>query len=260
MTGFSETLRDWRRQRRMSQLSLALEADVSARHIAFLETGRARPSRRMVMHLAEVLALPHGARNAMLGSAGYAPHYPEMPLDGAEMTALSGALARTIGRHDPYPGLVLDRLWRIVALNAAALRLLAPIGLGQGGSLLDALATPGAGAAAIENWGEVGHHTMLRLRSESRRAGGIPELDAAVRALAADPAVAAWAPPDRPRAVLPTVFRAGPVRLSLFSVFAEFGTAEEVRVSDMRIELMFPADAATRALLERAPGPGGAAG
>jgi transcriptional regulator with XRE-family HTH domain len=249
MPDFAQTLRTWRQTRRLSQLALSGEAGVSARHLAFLETGRARPSRGMVLRLAEALAMPRGARNGLLTAAGFAEHFPAHPLDAAEMDRVRRAMDWTIQRHDPWPALVMDRLWRIVALNRVAARLFAPMRIGPGASLLETLAARPGPADFIENWPEVGHHTLLRLRAESARAGGNPALDRAAAALAADPAVAAWTPDRPPGAVIPTVYRAGSLRLALFSTYAQFGSAEEVALEDMKIELMFPADAAAEAAL-----------
>jgi transcriptional regulator with XRE-family HTH domain len=248
MTDFAQSLRRWRRARRMSQLDLSAEAEVSSRHIAFLETGRARPSRAMVLRLAEVLEVPRAERNGLLNAAGFAPHYPDLGLDADEMTRVRAAMDWTIRRHAPYPAVVMDRLWRLVALNAPARRLFGGFGLTEGASLLDTMASPLA-AQAIENWGEVGHHTLRRLRAESARAGGIAEIDAAAAAMAQDPAIAAFVPPERPVAVVPTIYRAGDLRLSLFSTYAQFGAAEDAGLADLKIELMFPADAESEAVL-----------
>ncbi len=249
MRDYASVLKDWRQTRRLSQMALALEAGVSARHIAFIETRRARPSREMVLRLADVLEVPRPERNAMLGAAGFAPHYPALPLDDAAMAPVRAAMDWTISRHAPYPAVVMDRLWRLIALNDPAQLLFAPTGLGAGDSLLDAMAEGGL-AHFVENWDEVGHHTMLRLRAESARAGGIAALDRAAAALARDPAIAGFTQVENPGAVLPTIYRAGDLRLSLFSTYAQFGTAEEVALSEMKIELMFPADVATRTILE----------
>src|SRR5690242_6319961 len=110
-------LRDWRQRRRLSQLDLALDAGVSARHLSFVETGRSRPSAQMVLHLAEHLDVPLRERNAMLLAAGYAPAYGERPLDADEMTPVREALQRVLDAHDPYPAAVVDRRWDLVASN-----------------------------------------------------------------------------------------------------------------------------------------------
>ncbi|MDP3196550.1 helix-turn-helix domain-containing protein [Tabrizicola sp.] len=250
MHDFPTALRHWRRTRRLSQLDLASEAEVSPRHLAFLETGRSRPSRGMVLRLAGVMALPRGDQNGLLAAAGFAPQFPVLPLEAEEMAQVRAAMVWMIDRHAPYPALILDRLWRIVALNPPAERLFGPAGFAKGASLLDALADPAVFAGLIENWVEVGHHTALRLKAESARAGGIAALDRAVAALLAYPAIAAHQPRATGRAILPTVYRMGDHRLALVSTYAQFGAAEEVALSDMKIELMFPADPETRAALE----------
>ena len=249
MSDFPAVLKDWRHRRRLSQLALASEAEVSPRHLAFLETGRARPSRGMVLRLSAVLGLPRGDQNAMLTAAGFAPQFPALPLDAAEMARVRAAMDWTISRHAPYPAGILDRLWRIVALNGPAQALFGAAGFREGASLLDAMAEPEVFAALIENWVEVGHHTALRLRAESARAGGIAELDRAAAALLARPEIAGFQPKASGRAVLPTVYRLGGQRLALISTYAQFGSAEEVGLSDLKIELMFPADAAAEAAL-----------
>jgi transcriptional regulator with XRE-family HTH domain len=249
MNDFPLALKGWRQVRRLSQLALATEAEVSPRHLAFLETGRARPSRGMVLRLSDVLGLPHHDQNALLTAAGFSAQFPALPLQAAEMARVREAMDWTITRHAPYPALILDRLWRIVALNDPAARLFGPVGLAEGVSLLDALADPAVFAGLIENWVEVGHLTALRLRAESARAGGIAALDRAVAALLSHPEIAVFQPKSSGRAVLPTIYRLGGARLSLFSTYAQFGSAEEVGLSDMKIELMFPADMAAKAIL-----------
>jgi transcriptional regulator with XRE-family HTH domain len=248
MHDFPTALRHWRRTRRLSQLDLASEADVSPRHLAFLETGRARPSRGMVLRLAEVMGLPRGDQTGLLTAAGFSPQFPTLPLAAEEMAQVRAAMGWMIDRHAPYPALILDRLWRIVALNAPAARLFGPAGLAAGISLLDALSDPVALAGLIENWIEVGHHSARRLKAESARAGGIAALDRAAAALLANPEIAAHQPRATGRAILPTVYRLGDRRLAMFSTYAQFGAAEEVALSDMKIELMFPADAEAEAV------------
>jgi transcriptional regulator with XRE-family HTH domain len=249
MQDFPTALRHWRRARRLSQLDLASEAAVSPRHLAFLETGRSRPSRGMVLRLAEVMGLPRGEQNGLLAAAGFAPQFPVLPLCAEEMAQVRTAMGWMIERHAPYPALILDRLWRIVALNGPAARLFGPAGFAEGASLLDAMADPALFAGLIENWVEVGHHTALRLKAESARAGGIAVLDRAVAALLANPEIAAHQPRASGRAILPTVYRLGGQRLAMVSTYAQFGAAEEVALSDMKIELMFPADAEAEAAL-----------
>lgn len=252
MHDFPAALRHWRRTRRLSQLDLASEAEVSPRHLAFLETGRSRPSRGMVLRLGGVMGLPHGDQNGLLAAAGFAPQFPVLPLAAEEMAQVRAAMGWMIDRHAPYPALILDRLWRIVDLNTPATTLFGQVGFGAGVSLLDALSDMSVFPRLIENWVEVGHHTALRLKAESARAGGIDALDRAVATLMADPQIAAHQPRAVGRAILPTVYRLGDRRLAMFSTYAQFGAAEEVALSDIKVELMFPADAMAEAFLAKA--------
>jgi transcriptional regulator with XRE-family HTH domain len=251
MRDFPQALKDWRHARRLSQLQLATEAEVSPRHLAFLESGRSRPSRAMVLRLAEVLGLPRAEQNTILTAAGFSLQFPQLGLDASEMAQVRLAMDWTITRHAPYPGLIMDRLWRIVAMNTPAERMFGPAGFTVGASLLEALQDVSVFSSLIENWVEVGHSTLLRLRSESARAGGIAELDRAAARLAADPQIAGFQSRVSRSVVTPTVYRTGDARLALFSTYAQFGSAEEVSLADMKIELMFPADEATKTFLIR---------
>ncbi|WP_421704203.1 helix-turn-helix domain-containing protein [Aliiroseovarius sp.] len=254
MTHFSQSLRHWRKLRRFSQLSLASEAGVSARHLSFLESERARPSRDMVVTLCEALDVPNVSRNQLLEQAGFAPLYPVSRFDSAHLAPAREGLIRILDRHDPYPGILLDREWRIVRLNRMARMLFSMSGLGEGDSTLRLLESPGVMAAMIENWPEVGHHMMQRLRSESRAAGGIAALDHAVRLLERDPDVSGYAPDGPLPPMISTIYRAGDLRLNLFSTFLQIGGAEDLVLTDLKIELMMPADDASKAWLDVAFG------
>lgn len=244
MTAFPSLLRDWRKTRRFSQLDLALEAEVSARHLSFLETGRSRPSRAMIQRLADVLQLPLDAHNRLLTAAGYAPRFPSTPLTEAAMAPVTQAVRWMLDRHAPYPALALNRLWTIKMLNAPAATLFAGFGLKDGDSLLDLTTSP-IMPQVVENWPEVAYHSAARLRAESASAGGIAELDAAAALLAAQ----ADQTITTPGPTIPTVFRFGDTRLSLFGTIAQFTTVADETLSDLRIELFFPADPQTEAAL-----------
>lgn len=238
MTPYTDLLKEWRKRRRMSQLDLAVEAGVSARHISFLETGRSRPSPEMIVHLSEVMEVPVDSRNQMMRAVGFAPRYAATPLDDAAMAPIRDAVEWTLQRHAPYPGMALDRLWRIVRLNGPAAMLFAPLGLAEGQSLLELITNP-VMADVVENWPEVAHYTMLRLRAESAAAGGLPELEAAVKALAAY----ANAPKDAIAGPsIPTVYRFAGQRLSMFGTIAQFSTVADETLDDLKVELFFPAD------------------
>lgn len=253
---FGSALKQWRAQRRMSQLDLGLAADVSARHISFLETGRARPSREMVLQLGETLSMPRTARNALLNAAGYATLFRSRPLDSADMTPVLDAVEWTISRHEPYPALVLDRHWNLVMANRPAQAMAAAFGIAPGDSLLDALADPAVAKELFENWPEVARHTLTRLRTESAHLGGDPVLDAAADRIAADPDLGAHEQQGELPPFVPARYRAGGAVLSFMSTIAQFGTAEDIALADLRIELLFPADEATRQALLAAQGGG----
>lgn len=238
MTHYSDLLKQWRKQRRMSQLGLAVEAGVSARHISFLETGRSRPSPDMIVHLSEVLNVPVDARNQMMRATGFMPRYSATPLDDAAMAPIREAVSWTLDRHAPYPGLALDRLWRVIQLNAPAAKLFALLGVSKGESLLDLVTNPMM-PDLVENWPEVAHHTMLRLRAESAAAGGIPALETAIQSLSKH---AQTLSDTSTGPTVPTVYRFGDQRLSLFGTIAQFSSVNDETLDDLRLELFFPAD------------------
>lgn len=253
MTSFSEALKDWRARRRFSQLELAMEADVSARHLAFLETGRARPSPAMIGRLAEALQIPLHERNHLLTLAGFAARYPGRPWNDPDMAPVRAAVGRILSQHAPFPGIAIDRLWNVRLMNDPARSLFGAMGLDEGASLLD-LMTSGRLAPFIGNWPDVAHHAAQRLRIESAAQGGLVRLEHAADILAAVPGAAG----GRPGPVLPTIIRAGDRQVSLFAIIAQFGTPEDLLLEDMRIELFFPADAASgevlHAIAPAAPG------
>ncbi|MBO9464745.1 helix-turn-helix domain-containing protein [Tropicibacter sp. R15_0] len=251
MSNFGQELKTWRTTRRLSQLALATDSGISARHLSFLETGRARPSRGMILRLTDCLNIPRPARNHMLVAAGFAPAYPEIKRDAEMLAPFSQAIDRMLEKHAPYPASVMDREWCILQMNAPAQLLFGGVGLQVGQSLIDILLETNIGPEVVENWPEFGHHILMRLRAESAEAGGLASLDKAAQILADDPAIASYEPPIPLPAVTPTRFRAGPTTLSLFSTFAQFGSAEEVTLSDLKIELLFPCDEATRLFLEQ---------
>ena len=245
MTEFAQSLRTWRQARRFSQLDLALEAEVSARHISFLETGRARPSRDMIARLGDALHLPLSAQNTLLTHAGFAAMYTTSRWEDAAMAPIRAAIDHTLKAHAPYPAMALDRLWRIVRMNRPAEQLYGMLGMHEGASLLELMVSP-ALPQVIENWGEVAHHSAQRLRTESAAQGGVAELDEVARYLAKVPHDA----PPGTTPVIPAILNTGTMRLSLFGTIAQFGTPEDVTLDAMKIELFFPADAESKAVLE----------
>ena len=240
MADFPKALKEWRKTRRFSQLELASEANVSARHIAFLETGRARPSPAMIARLGDALGIPLAARNHMLTLAGFAARYPGRHWDADEMAPVRAAVEHTLARHAPYPAIAVDRLWSVIHMNRPAQALFGELGIIVGGSLLDLMISDDL-PPRIENWPEVAHRVAQRLRTESAAQGGVLRFDHAAAKLAATPG------PGETNIgpVVPTIYRSGTTRLSLFAIIAQFGTPEDLTIDDLKIELFFPADAET---------------
>lgn len=246
---FAAALRRYRRARRMSQLDLALECGVSARHLSFLESGRAQPSRDMVLHLAEGLTLTRGAANALMHAAGFAPVYPASPLDSAALGPLRAVLEEMMARHAPNPVLLCDRHWTILDANASARALLSALHDGAGAmNIIRMLTGSPMASAAIANYAEVLHEMAERIELEALEAAGDPVLDDLAEALRA--ACARHPAPPRPRRPLVPVTLNSPAGpLSFLSAVTHFGTSEDVTVRDLRLEFLFPADDATRAAM-----------
>lgn len=245
---FGALLKSWRGQRRMSQLDLGLAANVSARHISFLETGRAKPSKSMVLQLSETLAVPRAIRNVLLNAAGFAQAYRARDIGEKEMAYVRAAMDWTLERHNPFPAIAFDKHWRLVRANATATMLLSGMDVAEGDSLLDAFAE-GRFAEAIENWAEVARHLVARLRTESTHLGGDEILDRGAdrltEALGDDKTDYEGTMP----AVIPARYSTQGMTLSFFSTISQFGSAEDIALADLKIELMFPADDFTREAL-----------
>jgi len=241
---FGLTLRDWRQRRRYSQLSLGLEADISARHICFLENGKSNPSREVIGKLCDALDVPRADRNTFLSTAGYAPAFEARDWDSNELSAVRAATDYMLKSHDPFPGFALNRHWQIMRMNNAGQLLLGTIGLGIGSSLLDSLTENSLISDSIINLDEVRAHMRARLQTESNRYGGDPILEAARAKLTHETAPAGLNP-----AVIPIEFSVGDLSLSLFSVLAHFSSTEDIAIADMKIELLFPTDSQTEETL-----------
>jgi transcriptional regulator with XRE-family HTH domain len=248
-SGVGDLLRAWRLRRRMSQLDLACEAEVSTRHLSYVETGRARPSRGFVLHVAEHLEIPLRARNDLLVAAGYAPVYGEAPLDSPEMAPVRQALDLVLGHHDPYPAIVVDRLWNLVDANDGAALLLEevdPAFLERPINVLRLSLHPDGMAPRVEDFASLSGHLLGRLRRQVELTGD-EELGALYDELAALPGVATAEPWDEhPGVVLAFRFRSSRGLLSFFTTAATFGTAADVTLAELTVEQFFPADEATR--------------
>ena len=251
-------LRSWREARRLSQLALADQAEVSTRHLSCVEPGRARPSRAFVLHLAEHLDVPLRARNELLVAAGFSPEYGHTDLDAPEMAPVRDALDLVLTHAEPYPALVVDRHWDLVRANAGLALLLDgvdPAMLVPPVNVLRVSLHPDGLAGRLEDVEAYAAHALSLLRREASLLGD-PVLEALHDELAAHhPAAGRGAPPtDRPGPVLPLVLRTPAGRLSFLTTAARFGTAADVTLAELTIESFFPADAETARLVGGATG------
>jgi transcriptional regulator with XRE-family HTH domain len=242
-------LREWRERRRLSQLDLALGAGVSARHLSFIETGRSRPSAEMVMQLAEHLDVPLRDRNGLLLAAGYAPAYGQRGLDEPEMGPVRDAIERVLRGHEPYPAVVVDRHWGLVAGNAAVPLLTAGVAehlLEPPVNVLRLSLHPEGMAPRIVNLGEWRAHLLDRLGRQAV-ASGDPALFALHDELADYPGGGGGHSADLEAGAIavPLRVRTDAGELSFISTAATFGTALDVTVSELSIESFFPADEQT---------------
>ena len=250
-------LRSWRQRRRLSQLDLACEAEVSARHLSFLETGRARPSREMVLRLAEQLEVPLRARNELLVAAGFAPVYGERRLDDPDMAAVRTGLDLVLAAYAPFPAVVVDRGWQLVAANAGVPLLTEgadPALLEPPVNVLRLSLHPRGMAPRIRNLAQWRTHVLHRLAREARLTGDatLTALHAELSALpgGTDPrtpdGIPNGIPNDIPNGIaVPLRIRAGDAELCFLSTVTTFGTAVDVTAAEVSIEAFLPADART---------------
>jgi transcriptional regulator with XRE-family HTH domain len=248
-------LREWRQRRRLSQLDFSMEAEISSKHLSFIETGRSQPSREMLLHLAELLEVPLREQNAMLMAAGFAPKFSERPLGDPALQSARAAVDLVLKGHEPYPAIAVDRRWTMVASNAAVAGLLAgidPVMLKPPLNVMRLSLHPDGLASRIVNLAEWRSHLFARLRKQIAVSG-----DAVLIELLAElgeyPAPASHPAFEdsgaEPAFVVP--FRlATPVGvLSFISTITVFGTPVDVTLAELAIESFFPADAVTAAIL-----------
>jgi transcriptional regulator with XRE-family HTH domain len=242
-------LRDWRTTRNKSQLSLALQANVSARHVSFIETGRAKPSRDMVLMLADALDVPLRERNVLLDAAGFAPAYRESAIDAPQLEPVRRAIDWLLKQQEPHPAVVMDRHWNIVRTNDGAVRLFSRLidlsAVAQPANVLRLMLDPAAIRPFISNWDEVARALLARVAREA--VGGVPDpqLRALLDELHAYPGVPPHARADQERALLPIVpvrFRKDRFAADYFSTVTTLGTPQDVTAQELRIESFFPAE------------------
>ncbi|MET3665338.1 helix-turn-helix domain-containing protein [Caulobacter sp. 1776] len=242
-----ERLRDWRRKRRLSQLDLALDAEISTRHLSFLETGRATPSRDMVLRLAECLEVPLRERNALMLAAGYAPVFPDRAFDDPSLATVRAAVEAVLHAHMPFPALAIDRRWIMLSSNAA----LAPLLAGVSPKLLDGPVNvlrvslhPEGVAPRIANLAEWRGHILSRLRRQLADSGDA-ELADLIKELSAYPGGEAHPRAGEGLIAAPLRLNTPDGELSFLSATMTFGSPLDVMVSELAIETFLPVDAAT---------------
>jgi transcriptional regulator with XRE-family HTH domain len=256
-TTVGDHLREWRKRRRMSQLDLAVDAEISTRHLSFVESGRAQPSREMLLHLAERLDVPLRDRNMLLVSAGYAPVFAERPIGDPALAPARKAIELVLKGHEPYPALAINRHWTLVEANRAV----APLLAGADASLLQPPVNvlrlslhPSGLAPRIVNLPEWRAHLLERLRKQIDVSAD-PVLIALLEELRAFPAPQSRRPPpptgDYAGVVVPLQLASEAGVLSFFSTTTVFGTPIDVTLSEIALEAFFPADSATADALRR---------
>lgn len=250
-------LREWRLRRRLSQLELACQAEISTRHLSFLETGRSWPSREMVLRLAEELEVPLRDRNLLLAGAGFAPVFRERALSDPALRPARAAVDLVLAGHEPHPALAIDRHWTLVAANQAAHRLLTGVDaslLAPPVNVLRLSLHPLGLAPRLVNLAQWRAHLLARLERQVRLTAD-PVGHALLHELRAypapdEPAGRAPAAAEDPGIVVPLVLRAGEQVLSFVSTTTVFGTPVEVTLAELALESFFPADASTAAFLQ----------
>lgn len=261
--GFPSRLRWWRGRRALSQLELAMRAGCSQRHISFLELGRTKPSREMVLRLSTALDVPLRQSNELLLSAGYAPVWAETDLGAQALAPIREALDYMLAQQEPFPALVVDRRWNLLQANKGAVAmvefLVGPVKPGTAINLADALVGPDVLRPHLSNWSEIVRYFVRSVEADAA-ADGTSETAALwerllsykdVRAtMSQAPIYSANAP------VLPMHFEKGRTRLSLFTTIATLGTPQDITLQELRIESFFPMDSETRDAFRKWAAPG----
>lgn len=261
-SGFPHLLKIWRQKRRLSQLDLALSAGVSQRHVSYLESGRAKPSRNMILQLSETLEVPLRERNDWLTAAGFAPVFRARPLDDPQMGQVMAAVRMMLANAAPFPAVAIDRAWNIRMSNAPFDLLSAMIGTdvwarvgGDGRNLMRLFFHPNGIRSFVVNWAAIAPLLWHRAQREAETLGGQEMKQVLLELAEYQDADTLWAAEDAALVpVLPLEMVKDGVRVSLFTVIATFGTAQDVNADELRIESFFPADEATECLFRDAAG------
>lgn len=254
---FGQMLRQWRSQRNFSQLDLSMASDVSQRHISFVESGRARPSRTMVLKLATVLDVPLRQQNKMLTAAGFAPIYSEFDLESPEVAPIRRALEFMLHQQAPYPALVMDRYWNQIKANRGAERVIGWLLAGQtippelGGqvNLMKLMLHPNGLKPHVTNWPAVATYAIHRVYRESLEEGQDEQSQKLFEELLSYPSVRElWQTPAEESWHLPLLtvnFAKDGRQLSFFTTLTTLGTPHDITLQELRLECLFPADEST---------------
>jgi len=253
-----EMLRAWRKQNRIRQLDLALDVGVSAKHLSVVETGRSRPSRGLVLKLADRMKLPFRYRNAMLAAAGYAAEFGEEPFDGRRMEIVRQALERLLTKHEPYPAFVVNKGYRILMTNSGFDRIVAfylgKEALRRHDNVYRLTFAEDGLRPYVENWPLIEHFMLGRLWEEmvASRHGELSALYAEISRMRAGGDLAHLRVDDR-LPVMSLTLEKGSTRTSFFTTIATLGTPLDLTTQELRIELLFPSDAETKGFFLSAP-------
>jgi transcriptional regulator with XRE-family HTH domain len=257
LNSFGVRLRWWRERRGLSQLDLAGEAETSQRHVSFVESGRTKPSREMVLRLASALDVPLRQQNALLLAAGFAPAWRESALDAPELAQINRALDHMLTQQEPFPAVVVDRRWNLLRANHGAARMTVFLtGTPPAGPLnfLEAIVAPGGLRPLIVNWEEVTTYLLRGLHADAM-IDGAAETRALLDKLLAYPDVPRlWQTPKMDEAqapVLPLHLKKDGVELKLFTTIATLGTPQDATLQDIRVECFFPLDEVTAGTFHR---------
>jgi len=241
-------LKTWRKKRKYSQMTLAMELDISSKHISFIETGRSYASKEMILKIGEFLEIPKQEVNRALSSSGYSQIYTELPLSHEDMKPVADAIDKMIENHMPYPALVLDSNLDIVKANASAIKLMEDLGFSDHSNIIEILISGEHVTSKLINCPEVAAAFLTRLRQEIAISG-----DKSSHLHILEKRLNACLPQNEEdigvyekQVVVPTKLQLPGYVLSLFSVFAQLSTVQDVTATEFKVELMFPADEKTK--------------
>jgi len=252
-TAFGGLIKDWRRKRSLSQMDLAFDTGTTPRHVSFLETGRSKPSQDMILRLSSAMEIPFRERNTLFRAAGYLDKYKQRALEDEDMAVVKNTIAMMLENHEPFPATVINRYWQILDMNETSRFMLEPMiaavpHQGQYPNILEILFHPDGVRPRILNWEECARQVIQRVRREAFEDAEAEEQIKRLKALTDFPE--SWWAIDLDRAALPVVpfkIDMGEGRVaSFFSLITSFGTPIDVTAQEIRVEMNFPADEATR--------------